>query len=104
MQDDPVPVNGKDRKTEAGKMDAVRTCVACRKRAPREEMLRVVVLDGRLTVDDRAVLPGRGAWVHPTVRCLDQAVSRGAFSRALRVSGKLDAGPLENRLKTLMDN
>lgn len=85
-------------------MDAVRTCVACRKRAPRTELLRVVVRDGQLTPDDSAVLPGRGAWVHPTARCLDQAVSRGVFSRALRVSGRLDAGPIENRLKTLMDN
>ena len=85
-------------------MDAVRTCVVCRKRAPRTELLRVVVRDGQLMPDDSAVLPGRGAWVHPTARCLDQAVSRGVFSRALRVSGRLDAGPIENRLKTLMDN
>ncbi|MBK0422388.1 YlxR family protein [Leucobacter sp. CSA2] len=85
-------------------MDAVRTCVACRKREARTVLLRIVVRDGRLIPDDRAVLPGRGAWVHPTARCLELAVSRGALSRALKVSGKLDAGPLENRLKTLMDN
>jgi predicted RNA-binding protein YlxR (DUF448 family) len=85
-------------------MDAVRTCVACRLRASRGELLRVVLHGGRLTPDDSAVLPGRGAWVHPTVRCLELAVSRGVFSRALKVSGKPDAGPLENRLKTLMDN
>ncbi|QBE48546.1 YlxR family protein [Leucobacter triazinivorans] len=85
-------------------MDSVRTCVACRKRASRTELLRVVVHEGRLVADDRAVLPGRGAWVHPTARCLDRAVSRGSFPRALRVSGKPDAGPIENRLKTLMDN
>ncbi|MFV0433375.1 MAG: YlxR family protein [Leucobacter sp.] len=85
-------------------MDSIRTCVACRKRAPRAELLRVVLRDNRLIVDDRAVLPGRGAWVHPAARCLNQAVSRGAFSRALRATGKPDASPLENRLKTLMDN
>ncbi|MBL5973878.1 MAG: YlxR family protein [Candidatus Leucobacter sulfamidivorax] len=85
-------------------MDPVRTCVGCRLRVPRGELLRVVLQDSRLTPDDRAVLPGRGAWVHPTPRCIELAVSRGAFARALRVSGKPDAGPLENRLKTLMDN
>ncbi|MGJ0204990.1 DUF448 domain-containing protein [Leucobacter sp. gxy201] len=85
-------------------MFKVRTCVACRKHASRADLLRVVQHDGRLIADDRAVLPGRGAWVHPTARCLEQAVARGAFSRALRVSGRLDAGPLENRLKLLMDN
>ncbi|UOQ61647.1 YlxR family protein [Leucobacter rhizosphaerae] len=85
-------------------MVAVRTCVACRKRAPRTALLRVVAHEGQLLADDRAVRPGRGAWVHPTAHCLNQAVARGVFSRALRVSGKLDAGPLENRLKTRMDN
>ncbi|WP_082677953.1 YlxR family protein [Leucobacter chromiiresistens] len=85
-------------------MVPVRTCVACRERAARTELLRVVVHEGRLVVDDRAVLPGRGAWVHPTVHCLDRAVARGSLLRALRVSGKPDVSPLENRLKKLMDN
>ncbi|WP_075201300.1 MULTISPECIES: YlxR family protein [Leucobacter] len=85
-------------------MDAVRTCVACRQRASRTDLLRVVAHENRLDVDDRAVLPGRGAWVHPTLECVNRAVTRGVFPRALRASGKLDASPLENRLKTLMDN
>lgn len=85
-------------------MDSLRTCVACRQRAARDVMLRVVVRDAQLVVDERALLPGRGAWVHPTAVCLKQAVSRGSFARALRASGSLDAGPLENRLETLMDN
>ena len=28
--------------------------------------------------------PGRGAWLHPDVSCLDLAVRRKAFGRALR--------------------
>lgn len=89
---------------EAGKMDPIRTCVACRKRASRAELLRIVARDGRLLIDDRAVLQGRGAWVHETAECMNQAVQRGVFARALRVSGKPDTDPLENRLKMLMDN
>ncbi|MFD1202054.1 YlxR family protein [Leucobacter albus] len=84
-------------------MDPIRTCVACRTRAARAELLRVVVRDGHLIIDDRAVLPGRGAWVHETAECMNLAVQRGTFTRALRASGKLDAQPLENRLKMLMD-
>jgi predicted RNA-binding protein YlxR (DUF448 family) len=30
--------------------------------------------------------PGRGAWLHPDVSCLDLAVRRKAFARALRSS------------------
>ncbi|MCZ9338356.1 YlxR family protein, partial [Streptomyces sp. TRM76130] len=38
--------------------------------------------------------PGRGAYVHPTQVCLDQAVRRRAFPRALRVPGPLDVKAL----------
>ncbi len=51
-----------------------------------------------LVVDERAVLPGRGAWVHPTAQCLDAALRRKAFVRALRVSGALDTQTIEKRL------
>ncbi|MBO2989456.1 YlxR family protein [Leucobacter tardus] len=82
----------------------LRTCVACRERASREDLLRVVEHRGQLIADERAVHPGRGSWVHPTPQCLTLAMSRGSFARALRVSSKLDTVPLENRLKSLMDN
>ena len=84
-------------------MDPIRTCVACKTRAVRAELLRVVVRDGHLIIDDRAVLPGRGAWVHETAECMNLAVQRGTFARALRASRQLDVQPLENRLKMLMD-
>ena len=85
-------------------MDPLRTCVGCRERATQDALLRVVVREGQLLVDEREVLPGRGAWVHPATKCLKQAVSRGSFARALKVSGSLDTSPLENRLETHMDN
>ncbi|MFQ6170312.1 YlxR family protein [Oryzobacter sp. R7] len=44
--------------------------------------------DGRPVVvpDPERARPGRGAWLHPTVSCLDLAVRRRAFGRALRSS------------------
>lgn len=85
-------------------MDPLRTCIACRKSESRKKLLRVVQCDGQIVVDDRAILPGRGAWVHPTAECAKHIVSRGTVLRALKVSGKPDTSPLENRLKRLMDN
>jgi predicted RNA-binding protein YlxR (DUF448 family) len=35
--------------------------------------------------------PGRGAWLHPVVSCLDLAVRRRAFGRALRSSTPPDS-------------
>lgn len=85
-------------------MEPVRTCVGCRARASRSALLRVVVRNGELVIDERAVMPGRGAWVHPTPECVEAARRRRAFARALRVSPALefpeaeDMQTLEKRL------
>ncbi|MFD5214560.1 YlxR family protein [Microbacterium sp. NPDC058345] len=85
-------------------MEPVRTCVGCRGRASRSALIRVVHCDGELVFDERAVLPGRGAWLHPASECLDAAVRRRAFARALRVSPAIgfpeaeDAQTIEKRL------
>lgn len=68
-----------------------RTCVGCRERAAKGDLLRVALVEGRCVPDRRGTLPGRGAYVHPEPRCLDLAVRRRAFPRAFRVRGPLDA-------------
>jgi predicted RNA-binding protein YlxR (DUF448 family) len=60
----------------------------------------VVVQDSLLVADERAVMPGRGAWVHPTPECIGTALKRRAFVRALRVSGPLDTQTFEKRLNS----
>ena len=99
-----MPAAGKHELPKAGKIGQVRTCVGCRKTDQRSKLLRIVVRDGVFTPDDRAVLSGRGAWIHETQQCMSTAVTRGAISRALRVSPKTDTSLLENRLKMIMDH
>ena len=70
-------------------MIPARTCLGCRQRADRSSLLRVVARDGAVTPDPSASLPGRGGWVHPTRECIEIAVKRKAFGRALRVSTSL---------------
>ncbi|NOW01489.1 hypothetical protein HDG68_002398 [Isoptericola chiayiensis] len=41
-------------------------------------------------VDKRGSMPGRGAWIHPDLACLELARRRRAVPRALRVAGPLD--------------
>ncbi|WP_237656889.1 YlxR family protein [Agreia sp. COWG] len=43
-----------------------------------------------VVVDETASLPGRGAWVHPRIECVEKAQTRRAFGRALRVTTALD--------------
>lgn len=69
----------------------LRTCIGCRDRDTQRNMLRIVQSCGgdgftlqRILVDMRGGLPGRGAWLHPSVQCLHQAVRRNAFTRAFK--------------------
>ncbi len=58
-------------------------------RASRAALLRVVATPEFLVFDERAVMPGRGAWVHPTPECLESALRRRAFARSLLVPADL---------------
>lgn len=64
-----------------------RTCIGCRGRAHRDELWRLVRVDGRLVVDLARTAPGRGASIHPDLSCWELAVRRRAVARALRVDG-----------------
>ena len=71
-----------------------RTCVGCRERAAKKDLLRIVAVEGECVPDHRGTLPGRGAYLHPALVCLDLAVRRRAFPRALRAQGTLDTKTL----------
>jgi predicted RNA-binding protein YlxR (DUF448 family) len=83
--------------------DNVRTCVGCRQRAARRELLRVVAVEQgsglRVVPDPPGRAPGRGAHLHPTAECLERALRRRAFPRALRVEGRLDSSALEEFIR-----
>ncbi|CAL2070495.1 MULTISPECIES: YlxR family protein [Streptomyces] len=71
-----------------------RTCVGCRERAAKNDLLRIVRSEDECVPDPRGTLPGRGAYLHPALVCLDQAVRRRALPRALRAPGALDTKAL----------
>ncbi|MFZ8998989.1 MAG: YlxR family protein [Ilumatobacteraceae bacterium] len=59
----------------------VRTCVGCRRRRPRQELFRCVVVDDVVRLDP--VGPGRGAWLCGPA-CIDEAARHRGFDRAFR--------------------
>ncbi|MCV7379640.1 YlxR family protein [Mycobacterium alsense] len=82
----------------------VRTCVGCRKRGLAAELLRVVAVstgngEYAVIVDSRSNLPGRGAWLHPEPRCVQQAIRRRAFTKALRIAGSPDTSAVVEHLQ-----
>jgi predicted RNA-binding protein YlxR (DUF448 family) len=61
-----------------------RSCVGCRRRVSKAELLRVAGTPEGVSVDPLGTAPGRGAYVHRDATCVAEAVRRGAFARALR--------------------
>ncbi|GAB12351.1 hypothetical protein ARGLB_013_00040 [Arthrobacter globiformis NBRC 12137] len=77
----------------------LRTCIGCRKKGPRSELLRLVSDTGgssAVVVDERRRMAGRGAWLHPSEACLALAVKRRAFGRAL--NGSTGTAAVERRI------
>jgi hypothetical protein len=76
------------------KLHQQRTCLGCRTTTNMDELIRWVLHPG--TPQPRARLavlspaPGRGAWTHPTPKCVQQAVHRKGFARAFRA--QVDTG------------
>ncbi|MBO4273821.1 MULTISPECIES: YlxR family protein [Microbispora] len=79
----------------------LRTCVGCRVRTVKSELLRLVVVEDVIVPDVRGRLPGRGASMHPSPRCLELAERRRAFPRAFRAQGPLDTSLLRDHLEGL---
>jgi predicted RNA-binding protein YlxR (DUF448 family) len=68
------------------------------------ELLRVVAVstgngEYAVIVDSRSNLPGRGAWLHPEPHCVQQAIRRRAFTKALRIAGSPDTSAVVEHLE-----
>lgn len=65
-------------------MPVIRTCIGCRGRDEQANLLRFVRAGDEVVDATRPRLPGRGAYLHPRRSCLELAIRRRAFGRALR--------------------
>jgi predicted RNA-binding protein YlxR (DUF448 family) len=64
-----------------------RTCLGCRARRPKAELVRLVRRDdGVVGVDADTCLPGRGAYVCPEAGCVERALKSGKLSHAFRAA------------------
>ena len=64
----------------------VRMCIACREGKPKRELIRVVKnKEGQVSVDVTGKAQGRGAYLCPSLECLEKAKKTKALSRTLEI-------------------
>ena len=68
--------------------DPVRRCAGCGRKAPQEELLRFVALDGALAHSPKG--PGRGVYTCRRLACFERARERRSFARTLRQTVQAD--------------
>jgi uncharacterized protein len=93
-----VPAARRPCKLNSGQAAPVRTCIGCGARAARSDLIRVVAAGDEIVPDATFRLPGRGAYLHPSLACWEQAQRRKAFPRALRLSAPLPTAKLAEYL------
>ena len=83
---------------------AVRTCVGCRESGDRraDDLVRLVLSpDGDIVVDLGGKLPGRGAWVHTRLACLERVAKRPQSLRLGHRPSGMDALPAVIRTRVV---
>ena len=63
--------------------------MGCGRKAPKDEFLRFVARDGKLTLGSDE--PGRGAYTCHRLACFERAASKNAFNRALRETVRVES-------------
>ncbi|MDO4908886.1 MAG: YlxR family protein [Corynebacterium sp.] len=81
-----------------------RMCIATRKKQPTTGLLRVVSrvdTNGLITIepDPEKILPGRGAWIEPSLEAYAIAEKRNAFGRALKIKGSFDSSAVREYIE-----
>lgn len=72
-----------ERLDRLGDVEPVRTCLGCRGRENKTDLIRLVRSDGTIVVDGRQSAPGRGGYLHPRRACWEQALRKRALTRSL---------------------
>ena len=82
-----------------GKEAPMRRCIGCMESRPKDELIRMVYSQGRLTLDPDGKGEGRGVYLCPDGKCINKATKRNAFKRSVR--GEVKADNLETILNEL---
>ena len=60
-----------------------RCCIACRRVAPKQELIRIVASPEGVMVDETGKKKGRGAYICPVLECWETALKKEKLNHSL---------------------
>lgn len=64
-----------------------RMCIGCREMKDKKELIRIVKnKESQISFDESGKLPGRGAYVCKSQKCIEKAYKNKGFERAFKIS------------------
>lgn len=64
-----------------------RTCMACQEKKEKRELVRIVRSpEGEISIDPTGKKPGRGAYICPTLDCLNKVIKSKRLERSLETT------------------
>lgn len=62
-----------------------RSCIVCRRKAPKSEFIRIVrKSDGTIVLDEKGTEAGRGAYVCKSAKCIADVAKKRALDRTFK--------------------
>ena len=83
----------------------LRSCIACRAKLPKRELIRVVrTPEGTLEMDPKGKRAGRGAYLCRQRQCCEKALQPGRLSQALKCkAGTTEVAALKDSVLSLIE-
>lgn len=66
--------------------DIIRTCIVCRTKRDKSELVRIVLKDGDISVDLTGKMPGRGCYVCNNSDCKDKLKKVKALNKTFKTN------------------
>jgi hypothetical protein len=68
--------------------DPVRTCIGCRAKRPKRELLRVAAINGAAAFDRKQRLTGRGFYLCRSVSCIEKGLKEKRLKKVTGAAAK----------------
>ena len=71
-------------------MKEIRTCIACRAKKNKHELLRIVKVEENVLIDEKQKINARGIYICPNIKCLERLEKNKNAERVIKIDTTKD--------------